>query len=356
MTSPSTESLRLAGPDQLVAALPFLVGFVPEQSLVLLAVDRVGPRARVVGSARVDLGPSAAGSLRGFVGQAAARGAGAMYAVVYDDDVAQFSDRVRHDGLIEALRELVEAPGLALVDVLAVRTEVNEWRWWSLLCDDPRCCSPVGRTVARGSEVEAEAVGRGLVALPSRSALTSELSVDPALEARVADALPRWLDQARRDDRWRRCEVRSIDAAIAAVASEPAGVAIDHSIDLWAQQLVAVTDLVVRDLVIVQSRSIDVEAATTHWGRLVRAAPVFVRAPAATLLAIAHLQRGEGARANVAVDVALAADPNYAMAGMLAMALSTPAVTTDELLAALHEAHRVERRRVMPGSDGFLDK
>src|SRR3978361_231236 len=52
--------VRVAGPAALVASLPAMLGFVPEESVVAIAMHRRGGRTRVGGMARGDLVAGAA--------------------------------------------------------------------------------------------------------------------------------------------------------------------------------------------------------------------------------------------------------------------------------------------------------
>src|ERR1700712_1301934 len=52
--------VRVSGPEDLVASLPTMLGFVPEESVVAIAMHRRGTRSRVGGMARVDLVAGAA--------------------------------------------------------------------------------------------------------------------------------------------------------------------------------------------------------------------------------------------------------------------------------------------------------
>jgi len=341
--------LRLRGPASLVSATPYLVGFVPERSLVLVALDEDAPRARVVGSARIDLDPDPVSVLRAFVRQAVNRGSTGVMVLVYDDQVA--GQPLAHSELIERVEGLLADEGLRLFDALYVRDEDSVWRWWSYLCVDQTCCPASGLTVARSSPVDAEAVGRGLVALGSRRDLVAELLPDAAAVAAVTAKLEPWSRCVADHPRWRSAEVSSIDETILRSArgvSEPEARdrTCDASPDLMARHLVALADVGVRDLVLVQPERDEIEAALRYWRRLVCAAPMQLRAPAATLLAVACLQSGDGARANVALDVALAAEPDYNLAGLVAVALSSGAVTPDDLVSSLAKAHAEERRRL----------
>ena len=329
--------MRLSGPASLVSATPYLVGFVPERSLVLVALDQTAPRARVVGSARVDLEPDPVPSLRAFARQAAERGSGGVMLLVYDD--LSSGHALPHRELVDRVESLLADQGLRLLDALQVREEESVWRWWSYLCTDESCCPAAGLTVARSSAIDAEAVGRGLVALASRRELIAELLPNPAVANAVAAEIELW--QAARADtpQWRSTEVASLDQTISDVAG-------DVSPHLMARHLVALADVGVRDLVLVQSDRAEIMAAQQYWRRLVRSAPPGWRAPAATLLAVSCLQSGDGARANVALDAALVGEPEYNLARLVAVAMSSGAITPDDLVDALTEAHAEERRRL----------
>ncbi len=339
-----------------MVAAPYLVGFVPEDSIVLVALYGRQPRGRVVGTARADLVPDPVTVLRGFIRQALDRGAGSVIALVYDDPVS--GPPLVRGGLVAALgRGLVEA-GLPLVDALSVRREREGWRWWSYLCQRPDCCPTEGRLVSEESWIAAEAVGRGLVALPSRRDLVDALLPDESAVSAVSAEVPRWLTQVSTEAAWRSAQMLSIDTALADFAavggqgSDDGGLGTTSS--RWgrvpaaqaARHLVALREVGVRDLVVVQPQSATLEAAARYWCELTRCAPVELRAPAATLLAVACIQQGAGARANVAVDVALAADPQYTLAQLLALAMGPGALSPDQLVQSLAEARVTERERL----------
>ena len=75
---------------------------------------------------------------------------------------------------------------------------------------------------------------------------------------------------------------------------------------------------------------------TIAWRELVRVAPPRWRAPVATVYALWCFAAGSGARSNIAVDVALDADPDYAMAQLLAEA-QCGGINPFEFIAAVAE-------------------
>ena len=78
-------TLRVRGPGDLAQAIPYLLGFHPEQSLVLVGLDR----HMVTVTARFDLADVArAGLLRDSVAGMRRGGANQFVGVVFDDEVA----------------------------------------------------------------------------------------------------------------------------------------------------------------------------------------------------------------------------------------------------------------------------
>ncbi|MFI6129972.1 DUF4192 domain-containing protein [Micromonospora sp. NPDC051141] len=163
----STEPPRLSvrSPADLVAAVPYLLGFHPEDSVVVVAVRG----RRVVFAARGDLpepgvdpGPAAR-----HLAQVVAR---------QDADAATvigFGPATRVTGVVGAVGAALDDVGLTVLDAL----RVADGRWWSYLCDEPTCCPVEGTPYdPAASRVSAAAVFAGQVALPDRAALAAQVS------------------------------------------------------------------------------------------------------------------------------------------------------------------------------------
>jgi hypothetical protein len=97
----------------------------------------------------------------------------------------------------------------------------------------------------------------------------------------------------------------------------------------------AVRDVLVRDACCLWSD----RAAVDLWLDLLASAPPGWAAPAATLLAVASYQRGDGVLALLALERALDDDPGYALAKLLdqVLALGIPPVTVVDLLRSAAE-------------------
>ncbi|MET8834030.1 DUF4192 domain-containing protein [Micromonospora sp. NPDC004540] len=163
----STERPRLAvrSPADLVAAVPYLLGFHPADSVVVVAVRG----RRVVFAARGDLpdpGADPGPAARHLAEVVARQGTDAATVIGY-------GPAARVTGAVDAVGEALDGAGLLVLDAL----RVTDGRWWSYLCAEPACCPPEGTPYdPAASAVSAAAVFAGQVALPDRAALAAQVS------------------------------------------------------------------------------------------------------------------------------------------------------------------------------------
>ncbi|MEV7066427.1 DUF4192 family protein [Streptomyces collinus] len=144
--------VTLRTPAELADALPYLLGYRPEDSIVLVALHdsdgrgRFGGRARLGIPANADDWPSAARQLSyGLVTGSERRGARPESMVAFlcqepgkGQTGRQVMERLRP--LAQRLR--VECGSLDVVVVEALC--ISEGRYWSYCCDNATCCSPEG--------------------------------------------------------------------------------------------------------------------------------------------------------------------------------------------------------------------
>lgn len=305
-SSADIDRLSLRSPDALLSALPYLLGFHPQESVVAVWL-RDG---RLLLTQRIDL-PGADTPLPAWVqalwGHAAARAADELVLVAVSGHPLPVP-------VIEAATEPAPAAGVRLRDVLRVQGD----RWWSLLCEDATCCPPEGRRIrqAAADAVAAEFTGRGRAPMPARTDLVAQLAHDAGWSADVAariTAPPRgrgereaWRDRmlARLLDLLSRAEPLDADA-VADVAS-------------------GLADIRVRDTLLWDATRWAEDDACRALDRLlecVRATPIGTVAPVATCAALVAWLLGDGARAQVALDRAQAADAGYSLALLLAASL-----------------------------------
>jgi hypothetical protein len=189
-----------------------------------------------------------------------------------------------------------------------------------LTCANSSCCPPGGTPFdASTSAVAAAATYDGIVVLPDRGSLVAELTPvrDADIDIAVARADGR-LTELGRGSRGRRAAARV--AVRDALDRHAAGGRLDDDELAWLAVLVA--EPRARDDA--WQRMLASEPRDEHlalWRDVVRRVPErYVPAPA-TLLALAAWRAGDGARAGIAADRALAAQPGYALAGLVLQAL-----------------------------------
>lgn len=316
MASTDLPRFSLRSGADLIAAVPYLLGFHPADSVVVVGMR--GPRVTFV--ARADLA--------GLAGSAAAARHLAVVVAQQRTDratVLGYGPASRVTPAVDAVRQALAEVGVGVLDAL----RVTDGRYWSYLCQEPGCCPSDGTAYDSGtSQVAAAAVLAGQVALPDRAALVAQVaSVEGDERARLrratrragrrfADLVARTpgADRSGRQS-GRRPGGRSVRAAgsiaiRAAQRRHRRGERLDDDEVAWLSWLL--TDQTVRDLAWARTdgRATDI----TLWADLFRRAePELIAAPG-SLLAFAAWRAGEGALAAVALERVLAPHPDYSLA------------------------------------------
>ncbi len=307
-------ALRARGPADLLALVPRLLGFHPEQSVVLLTVGD----ARTPFHARVDLpaDPVAAEELSGHLARVAARnGVTRAAIVVYTEDA----------GLAEMLGDEL-GDRLTARDVEVVcRIRADGQRWWDL--EDP--CAGYDDDGhgydARSHPLLAQAVVEGEVVLPSRQALADTLvGDDPDEVDRVGtlagEAVDRLAASPSGPAAARRLDLEAVWVRRRVGRFVDAGVRLD-SHDVARLAALTTVSLPLRDVAWAEISRKDAARHVDLWRDVVRRVPGELRAAPSALLAFAAWLAGDGALAWCAVDRSLQADPGYGLATLVAQAL-----------------------------------
>ena len=211
--------VTLRTPAELADALPYLLGYRPEDSIVLVALHdrerrgRFGGRARLGIPAHPEDWPSAAEQLaRGLVAGSERRGARPESMVAYlvqepsgGETGRDVMERLRP--LAQSLRTACGGLDVAVVEALCI----SDGRFWSYCCPSPGCCPPEGQPMGLpGTSVLAAAATyagiqvRGslqefrarLSPCQTEAAHAPEVALDTASRALV----PRILDGDTRED------------------------------------------------------------------------------------------------------------------------------------------------------------
>ncbi|MEV3972193.1 DUF4192 family protein [Streptomyces sp. NPDC050698] len=144
--------VTLRTPSELADALPYLLGYRPEDSIVLVALHdrdgrgRFGGRARLGIPANADDWPSAARQLsQGLVRGSERRGARPESMVAFLCQEPEKGETGRQ--VMERLRPLAQRLRVECGSMDAVVVEalcISDGRYWSYCCDNAACCSPEG--------------------------------------------------------------------------------------------------------------------------------------------------------------------------------------------------------------------
>ncbi|WP_407317565.1 DUF4192 domain-containing protein [Isoptericola halotolerans] len=359
---PDPSTIPLRSPHDVLAAVPYRLGFRPTESVVLACTTAHGLLGLVARTGLDDLrGPGAAAGARTLARAVAeARPARCVLALYTADGVAAAADVL--DVVLGAVEPLVD------VDAWLVTPE----GYRGLGCEDPTCCPDPGHplTALDSSEVGTAHVLAGhVVASSAREAYGTPRAADEprnlagraarrseAACARAADDADRerWRDDAVAT--WRRA-LRCVDLESGPVGAAPLGPA------LLGKVGAALADRVVRDVALLtllpggeeavrattgadgreqaddataraMGRVIDPEVAVAPDPEaLARARAVLeqvdahvpqrLRAPGLTLLAFLAWWAGDGPRASFRVTEALEVDEGYRLARLVHCVVSS---------------------------------
>jgi Domain of unknown function (DUF4192) len=317
-----------------LAIIPHLIGFHPSRSMVVVGLD--ARHGRIAVAFRYDL-PDPPDRARAreiavhVIGVLKKRQIRTVIAAGYGPGTLVTP-------VAESIRTAARGARVALRDLL----RVEDGRYFSYVCRDPRCCPPEGVPFDGPAHPAATAMAAaGLPACPDRASLAASLA---PLTGAEADSMARATQRALRRAR----DLRATSSAGPGRPGRPAG-------SREADGLRQVTDAgrtAVRDAIAAYRRGgqitehdqmawltvclADIRVRDDAWARMdpgyrfahrklwtdvVRhACEAYVPAPA-SLLAFIAWQSGEGALANIAIDRALAADPGYSMAHLIGQAL-----------------------------------
>jgi hypothetical protein len=318
--------LVLAGPDSIAASIPFIIGFTPHDSLVVMWLHD----GRVRLTMRMDLPPAHAApdDWADAVMAHQSLSDEVILCVIPAVDAAVRDDNgdLHSRALISALLEQLDEIDCRVRDALLITRD----SWWSYLCGEPECCSPAGTLVdleiAEG--VAARFALAGVGRLPDREAVIAVCAPDPIRQAinrtRVREAVQaRSKRLAQADDRGREWDTWR-DDSIALVLDSLTGSA-GADVGSEAEILLALRDVRVRDTVlweIANSDRHDPHRAFEVAAAFLRGAPTGVVAPIGTVTGLLGWLIGDGVRAMAALERVWVDDPHYSLADLLGRSIS----------------------------------
>jgi Domain of unknown function (DUF4192) len=277
--------VKASSSGQLAELVPNMLGFEPKQSIVVICLN--GERMRVGLVMRFDLSdhPHLAPSVAVRIEHEAPD----WYAVfVYTDEADDHGMHPYH-GLVDNIASVVAATDVqvALLDTVLVR----DGQWSSYLCPDACCHGAVPI-----SDITAEYIGVGGRILASRDELAATLAHDGSTDF---------------DDSYTPIDIVShlVPLCLKRAAGEP----LDNA-DLDGLVMAICDNVIDRDRVLCLGVDPELHTLPDVLAAALRRTPDFGRPQVASTLAFIAYAQGDGATANLAVDIALAIDPEYSLA------------------------------------------
>jgi hypothetical protein len=297
----------LTSPHDLLAAIPFLIGYHPQDSLVLVALkdEAVGMAMRV----DMPVGVSAEGYDL-LASHFLRDGADGAFIVAYVGEGAVDPENV----LINTSAALVRA-GIDIKESLIVRDN----RFRSLICSDPTCCPPEGSAIPDlgSSRIAAEHVIAGHP-MPFENVdglVQSIAAVASSFESVWADEVQAfWVSSD--SEEIQELQRDGATAIIDLVGEYREGRGAEDR-ELAARVIGRLSDIQVRDFALGSHTDESADCYWAMWRDLLRIAPRGFVAPIACLFAAMAYERGEGALAHKGLDRGLGDDDQYSLAHLL---------------------------------------
>lgn len=298
-------------PASLIAALPAILGFVPEHSLAVVTVDA----AELGCVMRVDLSAGLAENTGQLAEVVAAADPDEAIAVIVDENGADCEAcGTDHLALADALARSLAGEGIELLGVLVVDRIAAGGRWY---CADG-CGAHGSVDDPEASPLAAAAVLDGRRLYRRRADLQQVVAVtDTARAARIAEAIAAH-GVVKLTTRTAR---EAVHTAMGVAARLSDGT--EPSDSELVAVVCALTDPRVRDTLYALAVGDGAAEAESLWALMARTLPPRWRPDALTLLAFSAYARGDGPLAGIALEDALREDPAHRMAVMLDSALQS---------------------------------
>lgn len=320
-------TVKITSHTGIAAAVPYLLGFVPTDSLVVIGLE--GVRDRMSFTMRLDLYDDHIVLAGEVVRRMLAGGFDRVLLVIYTDRTFTHPDLPETD-LVTDLRGLLEVREALLV---------QHDRVWSYVCEDIACCPPEGRTYLDGvdaTNVAAAHILNGRSMLLTRDQVIDTVAApSPQAAAPVLEALPGARDELvglSTDDR-----VGKLGRLLAVCLARLDDPRTELTADDVAQFIALLDDAGVRDVLLRRIARTDDPAMRQLIAELARRTPTGDDAQVAVIVAVAAYLDGDGVVCRASLDRARATDPTHGMATAISRMLDC-AVHPNVLRDALNQA------------------
>jgi Domain of unknown function (DUF4192) len=295
----------LTSPIDLLATVPFLIGYAPQNSLVIVGLkdDEMSLAMRV--DYPEDIDPDQIDSLANHLVREASDGA--LLVAYLPENILD------SESLLAPLREAIEMREIKVRECITV----SGGKWRSSICKDPECCPPHGSDMPTLAEtrVAAEQVAQGKP-LPFPNLEQMLESIKSESNEEIKSFLKKIKNINYKADGVRVLQ-REGALAINDLAAEFAEKKMSGDNLLIALVLKRLSDLQVRDYAMGIVNEENMETMWSMWRYLMKMAPEGYIAPVATLFSAVNYERGDGSMASKALDIAFKDQPNYPLAKLL---------------------------------------
>ncbi len=320
----------LTSPHDLLTAIPFLVGFQPEDSIILISLKQ----NCISMAMRIDLPDQLSDQIEQpevdvLISHLIRDECDGVIAVFYLPNQGHPDFKV-----IDELTKRIATAKIELQESILVQ----EGRWRSLLCSDYECCPASGNPMPEieSSRIAAEQVALGKpIPFANLRQMVDSLSALPIDEKLLKEInVIEQIDYQSNPIKFQRQGAEAVLDFISDFTAE--GLCRDNQ--LIALVLVRLQDLQVRDFALGSANSETLPIYFDAWRWLLRLAPEGYVAPVANLFAAAAYESGDGAMAQRALDRAFEDQPSYALTGLLRQVFSAgwPPTSFSAMRAELH--------------------
>ncbi|MEV4390539.1 DUF4192 domain-containing protein [Nonomuraea sp. NPDC049607] len=304
--SDHTHAITIRKLADVVAIVPYLLGFHPSKSLVAVVVDD----EKLKGVVRLDLTQDSA--------EMAERTA-YLVKVLEGNDIREtlllgYGSGSNVTPMMDAAMAAVRGAGIVLAEAI----RVDDGRYWSYICGDVACCPPDGVPVDLScSAPAAAAVVAGRHAFPDRAALVASLDPPQGFDQHHAESVTREVcsqakEVSKAGGEW---FAEGVQRVVAALDRVQAGDDLDLEGVAWLG--VCLTAKPVRDMAMTFVQQYGIETHVCLWTEVTRKVPSAFAAGPATLLAFTAMCQGYGPLASIALERALSVNPRYSLALLL---------------------------------------
>lgn len=295
-------------PADLVSAIPFLVGYHPTNSLVVISVKDDGLEMAM----RIDFPNEGAPKavFETLANHLKTNEAESALAVGYVN-----SDNTNADEIMHEVRDAISALDIEVRELMVIKNN----RYRSLLCVDETCCPPEGNEMPdfESARITAEQVANGKV-LPfaSNEGLVASLDrYESADDKTFRDLVNSKLENNQVNkgeftNEFQRAGAEALEQMKLLTAFET-----EATDELKAQVIAGVQDIQVRDYALGLFN--DCEVGKNFYLYLFKSAPKEFSHPLASLASAYAYESGEGALAHRLLDKAVENDPDYSLSRLL---------------------------------------